>query len=78
MHKVYDVYVIGQLDDWYSMKDTNGTYDRDHLRWETLYFKIEIGEPWTLLHNTPPTVNFIPYQIFLKPGDEFILKLGEA
>ena len=56
---VFDVYIFGQLENYESLENEN--YDRSTLLRETLKFKILIGEPWYMVFNTAPTVDWIPY-----------------
>ena len=55
----YDVYIVGWLNNYFSEKDIN--YNIVFLMSQQLYpIKVHIGEPYWMVFNTAPTVDWIP------------------
>lgn len=41
-------------------------------------FKVIIGEPYWLLFNSQPTVDWLPYEVILYQSDNYTINFGEA
>ena len=77
----YDVYIVGQLA-YYGYehdKVQNSTVEvKQLIEVQVPPFKIVVGEPYNLIFNTAPSIEFLPSTLELKAGEKLKIPFGEA
>ena len=64
--KAYDVYIVGWINDYYSQQSLE--INKNELIEERTTFKVLIGEPYWMVFNTQPTVDWIPRTKIMDAG----------
>ena len=74
---VYDVYVVGWINNYES--STDDSYNKMLLKKEEIYpFKVHIGEPYWMVFNTAPSVDWVPADRKMNAGESWELTFGAA
>lgn len=70
----YDVYIVGILHDIHLQKDPGS--DPNFVAF-LKPFKLTVGQPYSEIFNTAPTIDFLPKTTIIEPGSSENFNFGE-